>query len=249
MEEKRKHARQVYKGAKVLCYSSEDPRGANPYNFATHLVDVGLGGVCILSVGRLRPEIKMIVDIFFQQYAGGLKAPARVCWSKEVEHKGKMLFMTGLEFLTKPEFTGRALDAVLGRDSKRLETVVRQKPVNRRIARRVRVDATEITVTPNGLLAGMFGSNIGRSVIDLSSTGARISTKESLQIGQPVRLKVRIPRVGDIVSAKGVVRWCVVDPYASKKDRYFAGIKFTEVDAASKSILSGLERYYSEDAT
>lgn len=249
MDEKRKHVRQLQKGAKVLCYSTEDPRGANPYNFATHLVDVSPAGVCILSVGRLRSEIKMVVDIFFQQYAGGLKATARVCWSKEVEHKGKMLFMTGLEFLGKPEFTGRALDAVLGRDSKRLETVVRQKPVNRRRALRVKVDATDVVVTPNGLLAGLMGSNIGRSVIDLSTTGARISTKEALEPGQKVRLKVRVPRVGDIVTVKGEVRWCVADPYASKKDRYFAGIRFTDVDAASQSVLAGLGRFYSEEAT
>ncbi|MBI2900410.1 MAG: PilZ domain-containing protein [Planctomycetes bacterium] len=244
-KDKRRHARTPYKGANVVCYSPDDSRGGNPYNFATHVVDVSLGGVCVLSVGRLRTDIRLIVDIFFQQHRGGLKAPVVVRWSREVAHKGRTLYMTGLEFLRRPDFTGLALDAVLGRQPPGPETRILPAKPDRRREARVRVGVSEIVCVPAGLLASLgLAGNVAKSLLDLSSEGARFSTRKPLAPGQAVRLRVRIPRVGEVLTMLARVRWCRPDERA--RGRHVVGVRFEKVPAKSRGILGALERWFGE---
>lgn len=240
--DKRKFKRVTYKGAKVLCFGADENRGANPYNYATHLVDVSLGGACVLSVGRLRPDARMILDVFFQQHQGGFRVPAVVRWSREVTHQGKQLYMSGLEFAARPEFTGRALDAVLGRAGAGIETKLRPAKPNRRKSDRVKVDVAEIECVPAGLLAGLgLASNVAKSLLDLSESGARFVSKKPLEAGKRFRLRVRIPRIGSALRMAAVVRWCRED----KKDRYLIGVEFEDVPEESRVILRSLEKWFS----
>jgi hypothetical protein len=244
--ERRKGNRTVYKGAKVACFSAEHQSQHDSYNFASHLVDVGLGGMCILSVGRLRDGVRMNVDIFFPQHQGGLKAIAKVKWSREIDYRGKTLFMTGLEFVGRPEFTGRALDAVRGREH-RIETTVRMARFERRRHERHRVAIAEITCMPSGLLASLgLARNPARSLIDLSRSGAQVSVNKPLETGEYVRVRIRIPRVGDILTMTGRVQWCHADSRAPKKDRWVVGIAFRDVPAKSREILDGLRQWFGE---
>ncbi|GEM_PF-2380530 len=243
--DKRRYRRVAYKGAKILCYSPEEARGAHPYNFATHLVDVSPVGACILSVGRLRPKVHMIVDIFFTQHQGGFRVPALVRWSKEVEHRGQALFMTGLEFLSKPDYSGRALDAVLGHEPPGPETKMRSARENRRRVARVRVDVAEIVCVPSGLLAGLgMRRNLARSLLDLSQHGARFVSRRILSPGRLVKLSLRIPRLGDVFKIVGRVRWCRPDPTSGRGERHIVGVEFEEVPEKHRALLHGLDQWF-----
>ena len=83
VQEKRKHPRIPHPSAEVICYGTEfDGLDlGNVYNLASKLVDVGLGGVCIISKGKLRTGIRVRLDVTFPSYPARLRGVGVVRWA------------------------------------------------------------------------------------------------------------------------------------------------------------------------
>lgn len=96
--ERRKHPRLVPSRARILCASAEFKERGAPVNLAGELINVGLQGACIATAGRLRPDVKLSVEIRFDDLNAVLRAPGRIVWTDTVPRKEGDLHRAGIAF-------------------------------------------------------------------------------------------------------------------------------------------------------
>jgi len=79
-------------------------------NLAKRMVNVSLGGVCIETTGRLRPDVKLNVEIKFDAFNGALRSQTQVIWTKTLnEGGGNESHLMGLKFI-QPEISSTVRD-------------------------------------------------------------------------------------------------------------------------------------------
>lgn len=95
--------------------------------------------------------------------------------------------------------------------------------VDRRRSLRARLAVT-VTVTVGGRLVDAVGA-------DVSPGGIRLVTAQAAQVGDPVAVVFFIN--GDIVCARGTVRWCA----PTKRGLYTFGVMFNAVEEDGPVLL------------
>ena len=70
---------------------------------------------------------------------------------------------------------------------------------------------------------------------DLSLGGIKILSEDFLPTGKDLRINVNL--INEMASAKAKVIWCNKEPYS---DRYYAGLKFFELNKRNKTNLNHL---------
>ena len=104
------------------------------------------------------------------------------------------------------------------------ESVRPQQARDRRLAQRARLSAPTVTVTIGGKLVDAMGS-------DVSLGGIRLLSGRQVGVGSDVSLVFFLD--GDIVSARGVVRWCT----RTKHELFAFGVSFTAIEEDGPSLV------------
>ena len=90
-----------------------------------------------------------------------------------------------------------------------------------------------------------FGRNVAESLLDLSRTGAQLVLTDRFKPGEKTRLRITIPRLGEVLVVDGVVRWC--RSAASPPDgRWRVGFIFEEINEKAKGVLNGLNLWFDQ---
>jgi hypothetical protein len=103
-QERRRHQRLTVKNARVRCVSGEFDDLVSSVNFATRLVNIGLGGMCVETTGRLRPGVKLSGEVRFDDFNGALRTQCTVLWVDTKKDGALETHLAGLRFVG-PEFT------------------------------------------------------------------------------------------------------------------------------------------------
>src|SRR5260221_4978008 len=97
--DRRRHSRVMNKDASVACTSAEFARpGSASYNLAVKLLDTSASGACVVTKGRLREGIKVMVGVILPRQGARIMSRAVVRWSTTVESKGRTAHVAGLQF-------------------------------------------------------------------------------------------------------------------------------------------------------
>ncbi len=99
------------------------------------------------------------------------------------------------------------------------------RPDDRRGARRARLATPTVTVTLGGKLIDAVGS-------DVSAGGMKLLAARPTSVGDDVSLVFFLD--GDIVCARGIVRWCARTPH----DLFSFGVSFTIVEEDGQSLVA-----------
>src|SRR6516162_3137329 len=106
-EERRRSGRIPAKEAEVACTSPGFAKPGSPsYNLAVKLLDTSATGACLVTKGRLREGISVIVGIIFPSQNARVMSKAVVRWSTTVESKGRTAHVAGIEFEQPVESLG-----------------------------------------------------------------------------------------------------------------------------------------------
>lgn len=97
--ERRHHRRLTLDKVRVRLVSGQFEDLSGSVNFAKRLVNVGLGGACIETSGRLRPDVDMTVEIRFDEFGGSLRSQAQIIWTETVGDRGLETHLMGLKFV------------------------------------------------------------------------------------------------------------------------------------------------------
>jgi hypothetical protein len=103
-QERRRYRRLTPSKARVRCASGEFEELYNGVDFARRLVNVGLGGMCVETTGRLRPGVKLSAEVRFDDFGGALRTQAKVVWAETKRDGGLETHLAGLVFI-QPELT------------------------------------------------------------------------------------------------------------------------------------------------
>jgi hypothetical protein len=109
---------------------------------------------------------------------------------------------------------------------------------------RFRIEHADTLVYRKGLLQafGLGRTNEARAAVNLSEGGILIRTRDRVQGGTPVKVRLEIEKFKDVLEAEGVVRWCFRG--AGDGGDFYAGIRFTRVADGVMSKIVWLRGYF-----
>ena len=112
---------------------------------------------------------------------------------------------------------------------------------NRRRHSRFQVPNSSIVLRKGGLMSVLGLGNKGRTVADLSLSGARLRVTERLAPRDKVRLKIVLEKYQDEIEITGEIRWCHSTRNA---DEFVVGIEFTPGDEAANRKLQRVQEWF-----
>ncbi|HLY11559.1 MAG TPA: PilZ domain-containing protein [Planctomycetota bacterium] len=239
--ERRRHDRVSAKDASVALTSGEfAKKGSDSYNLAVRLLDTSSSGACIVTKGRLREGISVIVGVVLPRQGTKVMSRAVVRWSTTVESKGRTAHVAGLQF-------ERPLSELAPvKPPPTASEVLRSKEPQRR-HRRFTPEKVEIICLPRSLLRKLgVKSNSAKSLKNLSLGGAQIVCSQKLSPGDPVDLTLQFRYPATSVTAEGIVRWCRRDTL-SLEPRWNVGVVFKQMDSASDGRLKTVEAVFVDE--
>jgi c-di-GMP-binding flagellar brake protein YcgR len=211
-------------GIVCTCTGAGFPGG---HNLATRLLDVSASGACIVTVGRLRERIPVLVDIQGPQATSRVKARAVVCWSQTLERRGRTAHVAGLYF------------------DRGCRGPVPERPAEpQRRFKRFTPRVAHVSLEPRGL-ARLLGirRDVALRLKDLSQGGAQVACSKRLKAGLRVDFRVEAPAARDAIVAEAQVRWCRRDT-RSLEPRWDAGLVFKWMSPADEERLRALDRFH-----
>src|SRR6185295_17755105 len=218
--ERRRHDRVARKDASVAITSAEFAKaGSGTYNLAVKLLDTSASGACLVTKGRLREGIPVVVGIMLPRHGTRVMFKATVRWATTVESKGRTAHVAGLQFERPVSELGPTIPT--GGSSK---TMPSKEPQRRHP--RFAPEQVDIVCLPRGILRKLgVKSNSARSLKNVSLGGAQIVVAEKLKPGELVDLTLQFRYPATTVAAEGVVRWCRRDTL-SLEPRWLVGVVF-----------------------
>ena len=233
--ERRRHGRIPAKDASVACTSAEHVSAGSPsHNLAVKLLDTSAKGACLVTKGRLRQGIPVIVGIMIPRQKTRVMSRAVVRWSTTVESKGRTAHVAGLEFEKPIADLAPRLEQPRGQPPS-------AGPEPQRRHKRFVAEKVDIVCLPRSLLSKLgLKANAARTVKDLSLGGAQIVATKKLKPGDRVDLTLEFSFPRATVKAEGVVRWCRRDTL-SLEPRWNVGVIFKQMDRASEGRLRTVE--------
>jgi hypothetical protein len=237
-EERRRRSRIPAKEAEVACTSPGYAKPGSPsYNLAVKLLDTSATGACLVTKGRLREGVPVIVGIIFPSQNARVMSKAVVRWSTTVESKGRTAHVAGIEFERPVEELGP-----------KREISVSKKEEPQRRHKRFTPEKVDIVCIPPGLLTKLgVKSNTAKGLKNLSLGGAQIVSSEKLKAGDRVNLMLQFRYPKTTVAAVGVVRWCQRDTM-SLEPRWNVGVVFKHMDSDSHGHLQTVEAVFIDKA-
>jgi hypothetical protein len=97
--ERRRQRRLTPPNVRVRCVSGEYDDLSSGVNFARRLLNIGIGGMCIETTGRLRPGVQMSAEIRFDDFGGGLRTRAQLLWTETRKEGGAEIEVAGFRFI------------------------------------------------------------------------------------------------------------------------------------------------------
>jgi len=109
VRERRRHQRIPPDNIRVRVINGMFDDVGGTVNLAKRLVNVSLGGVCIETTGRLRPDVKLNVELKFDAFNGALRAQTQVIWTRTDTAGPVESHFMGLRFVA-PEISSAVRD-------------------------------------------------------------------------------------------------------------------------------------------
>jgi hypothetical protein len=239
--DRRRHDRVSAKDASVACTSAEFAQpGSSSYNLALRLLDTSASGACIVTKGRLREGIKVMVGVVLPRKGTKVMLRAVVRWSTTVESRGRTAHVAGLQFDRSVSELAPAKPPVTESQLLRSKEPQRRHP-------RFAPEKVDIVCLPRGLLRKLgVKSNSARSLRNLSLGGAQIVCSQKLAPGERVDLTLQFRYPATTVTAEGIVRWCRRDTL-SLEPRWNVGVVFRQMDSMSDGRLKTVEAVFIDE--
>jgi PilZ domain-containing protein len=144
------------------------------------------------------------------------------------------VFTTGAAPTTKlsPPKEG-AVDIVLAPDEKRK-------------AERFALKDYTVTLYRQGTLASQgLKRNLGRTILDISATGAQLEVSETLEPGALVQFTVHLNVLSDSLDALAAIRWCRPDPGIAGSS-YRAGLQFLNLGDVQRKKIEFMRKWFTK---
>jgi hypothetical protein len=119
-------------------------------------------------------------------------------------------------------------------------------PEEKRKAERFALKDYVVTLYRQGTLAAQgLKRNLGRTVLDISSTGAQIEVSETLEPGALAQFTIHLNMLSDSLDALAAVRWCRPDPGIAGSS-YRCGLQFLNLGDAQRKKIEFMRKWFTK---
>ncbi len=223
----------------VFCCSAEFAGPASSRNnLALRAVDLGGKGACLLTVGRLRERLPVIVEIALPEEHARFKARAVVVWSRTLVHKSQEANVAGLEFLEILEASGEKVQFMTEGCRK-----PRAAPVGADLKREHRntlLKEAKLVCRTRGFWSAIgFSSEIPGRLTGLTADGFQMVCSSRIGAGRRLEVRLDFSSPPAIVTAEVVVQSCRRDTLVLEP-RYEVEAVFAAIPPESQDSLQGI---------
>jgi hypothetical protein len=119
-------------------------------------------------------------------------------------------------------------------------------PDEKRKAERFALKDYVVTLYRQGTLASQgLKRNLGRSILDISSTGAQLEVSETMEAGSLVQFTLHLNALSDSLDALAAVRWCRPDPGVAGSS-YRAGLQFLNLGETQRKKIEFMRKWFTK---
>jgi PilZ domain len=248
-ETRRQHPRRTVKNVEMFCYRASP--SATPQmrrNIGAEILDISRGGARVRvseSVGRGET-----VTLELRDRASGesFRARGEVRWSTAAG-LGCLLGVQFSEHYTpvgdREAFTGGAAPATRSAKSEDAPAISLSTSEKRQ-AERFSLKDYNVTLYRQGTLGSQgLKRNLGRSIHDISLTGAQLEVSESMEPGALAQFTLHLNSLSDSLDALAAVRWCRPDP-AVAGSSFRAGLQFLNLGDAQRKKIDFMRKWFTK---
>lgn len=225
-------------GYRIDCYSTDFRReGSSRHSLAIKFIDFSSKGACIVTPGRLRRGITLMVQVRHVEDRSRFKGKAVVRWSETLRRNGKEAHIAGLEFTDVLEARGERMTFL--RQWARGLGLITPDEIRRKRKRAV-LEKARVQMTPSSVMKAVgLPSNAAWCVVDLSESKVHLVANRRMKPGRAVSLKIQFGLPAVTVRAEGTVTYSERN-LLSLEPRYPTEIKLTKLsddDAARLRLV------------
>jgi hypothetical protein len=246
---RRAHPRRAAGNVDMFCYRASP--SATPQmrrNIGAEILDISPGGARVRvheAVGRGET-----VTLELRDRASGesFRARGEVRWSSSAA-PGHLLGVQFSEHYTpvgeREVFTTGASPTVkMGKAEE--PVTLSLATAEKRQAERFGLKDYTVTVYRQGVLAAQgLKRNVGRTVQDISLTGAQLEVTEPLDAGSLVQFTLHLSALSDTLDALAAVRWCRPDPTVAGAS-YRAGLQFLNLGDPQRKKIEFMRKWFTK---
>ena len=119
-------------------------------------------------------------------------------------------------------------------------------PDEKRKSDRFAIKDYTVTLYHQGTLASQgLKRNLGRTILDISATGAQLEVSESLEPGALVQFTVHLSTLSDSLDALAAIRWCRPDPGIAGSS-YRAGLQFLNLGDPQRKKIEFMRKWFAK---
>jgi len=229
--ERRKHPRSKPDSTfRFTCYNADfKEHPLHRTNLAIKGVDISPKGLCVVTAGRLRVGVGLVVHIDVPDSDVRFRGKGLVRWSQTLQHQGREAHVAGIELTQVLEARGEKV-RFLSSDWRETSEDTRRAHV------RLLLEA-EVVCQPDGLWSSLgLSSNVAKNLLDLSENGCQIVSLKKLEPGSRVKIRISFKKPDVVVQAAGEVKWSRRDTL-TLESRYPTGIQFTTLSRDDEARL------------
>jgi len=249
-ETRRAHPRRSVANVEMFCYRASP--SATPQmrrNIGSEILDISQGGARVRvneSVGRGET-----VTLELRDRASGesFRARGEVRWSVTAG-LGHLLGVQFSEHYTplgvREAFTVGSTPEPKAPASAGHDVYISLSADEKRKSERFALKDYTVTLYRQGTLAPQgLKRNLGRTILDISSSGAQLEVTEPLETGSLVQLTLHLTALSDSLDALAAVRWCRPDPSVAGAG-YRTGLQFLNLGDAQRKKIEFMRKWFTK---
>ena len=227
-ETRRAYPRRTVPNVEMFCYRAS-PSAAPQMrrNIGSEILDISQGGARVRVSEAVGRGETVTLELRDRSSGEAFRARGEVRWAVSAG-LGHLLGVQFSEHYTpvgeREVFTMGASPTIKMVPNKEGEVVLARD--EKRKAERFGLKDYTVTLYRQGSLAVQgLKRNTGRTILDISATGAQLEVSETLEAGTLVQFTVHLNALSDSLDALAAIRWCRPDPGVAGSS-YRAGLQF-----------------------
>lgn len=234
----------------MFCYRASP--SATPQmrrNIGAEILDISQGGARVRVTEAVGRGDTVTLELRDRASGESFRARGEVRWAVSAG-LGHLLGVQFSEHYTpvgeREVFTkgASATDRILPADNPAADIVL--APQEKRKAERFALKDYTVTLYRQGTLASQgLKRNLGRSVLDISATGAQLEISETLEPGALVQFTLHLSTLSDSLDALAAVRWCRPDPGIAGSS-YRVGLQFLNLGEPQRKKIDFLRKWFTK---
>lgn len=244
-ETRRAFPRRSVRNVEMFCYRASP--SATPQmrrNIGSEILDISQGGARVRVSEAVGRGETVTLELRDRSSGESFRARGEVRWAASA---GLGHFL-GVQFSEHYTPVGAREVFTIGTPrpaAPEASEIVLSPPEKRKSERFALRDYT-VTLYRQGTLAAQgLKRNLGRTILDISATGAQLEVSESLESGTLVQFTVHLNALSDSLDALAAIRWSRPDPSVAGAG-YRAGLQFLNLGEPQRKKIEFMRKWFTK---